>query len=361
MALSSFPADVMHDGLEGVISFDLEVVIKGLVKTNIITVRIFNERLATFNYGKTDSKDKPAKLPLDFVQKNKSLSGKAAQKCSLFYLLPFLIGDLVPIGNKYWELYILCRQTFEIIFSPVIDTDWLPYLESTISDHNRLFLELGQGFPAKVHYLLHYPRLILENGPLRWLWCMRFEANHQYFKNAARQVRNFINISKTLAERYQMRKCYINTTELVLGGSGTKVVGKQRTLVVNTLPKMLQLELEKFSVVSESDVLSVRQVEVYGSRYTVNTVLVLDVVQEEEIPVFLLVKFILEQDGLWFICGTLLVAEKFLNHYHAFSINEIEDGWCAINLGQNASFQRLSIYTVENKKLVSLRHSVCKV
>lgn len=53
----------------------------------------------------------------------------------------------------------------------------------------------GNALTPKCHYLIHYPRLILMNGPLRPLWCMRYESKHQYFKNIASKCRNFVNIT----------------------------------------------------------------------------------------------------------------------------------------------------------------------
>ena len=45
-------------------------------------------------------------------------------------------------------------------------------------------------------------------GPLKHMWCMRFEAKHSYFKHLARVVGNFKNIAKTLAHRHQHYMCY---------------------------------------------------------------------------------------------------------------------------------------------------------
>ena len=45
-------------------------------------------------------------------------------------------------------------------------------------------------------------------GPLSRMWCMRYEAKHSYFKQLARVMGNFKNISKTLAERHQHYMCY---------------------------------------------------------------------------------------------------------------------------------------------------------
>ena len=37
-------------------------------------------------------------------------------------------------------------------------------------------------------------------GPLLHLWCMRFEAKHNYFKDLAHHVKCFKNIPKTMAQ-----------------------------------------------------------------------------------------------------------------------------------------------------------------
>lgn len=60
----------------------------------------------------------------------------------------------------------------------------------------------------KLHYLVHYPRMISFFGPLKQMWCMRFEAKHQYFKNVASKTKNYRNICKTLAERHQVLQGY---------------------------------------------------------------------------------------------------------------------------------------------------------
>jgi len=59
----------------------------------------------------------------------------------------------------------------------------------------------------KLHYMVHLPAQIRQFGPLRQHWCMRFEAEHQYFKNLASRVKNFRNLLKTFSERKQKLKC----------------------------------------------------------------------------------------------------------------------------------------------------------
>ena len=60
----------------------------------------------------------------------------------------------------------------------------------------------------KLHFLLHYPRLIEIYGPLRNLWCMRFESFHRKIKIIAHNCQNFKNICLTVAKRIQSLKCY---------------------------------------------------------------------------------------------------------------------------------------------------------
>lgn len=51
--------------------------------------------------------------------------------------------------------------------------------------------------------LLHYSGAIERQGPLVHLWCMRYEAKHNFFVTMAEKVCNFENICKTLAVRHQ--------------------------------------------------------------------------------------------------------------------------------------------------------------
>lgn len=101
------------------------------------------------------------------------------------------------------------RHVCDIVFAPAIHKSWLPVLQQLIADHLTLLLNLcNSRLTPKCHYLIHYPRLISKFGPLRYLCCMRFEAYHRYLKAAATLLGNFINVSKSLSKRNQMKKCY---------------------------------------------------------------------------------------------------------------------------------------------------------
>lgn len=79
----------------------------------------------------------------------------------------------------------MCREIADILMAPTVKREGLPSLDLKV---NEFLQELKDEFDVitpKCHYLIHYARLISSYGPLRPLWCMRFESKHQYFKNVS--------------------------------------------------------------------------------------------------------------------------------------------------------------------------------
>ena len=112
--VSCLPPDVMHDILEGVMTLSVELVLKTLVLERVLDMKTVTRCMQTFEYGCSDTTDRPEPLPEDFVTKNKSVSGKAVEKWCLFRLLPLYIGNLVSEDYAVWKLYLLCRRICEM-------------------------------------------------------------------------------------------------------------------------------------------------------------------------------------------------------------------------------------------------------
>ena len=101
-----------------------------------------------------------------------------------------------------------------ILVSPVIHVQSVAYLKVVIKEFLSGF---KQTFDAviipKLHYLVHFPRLILTLGPVINYWCMRFESKHQYFKKKSRK-RSYKNICLSLAKGHQRRSSsFLRSTE----------------------------------------------------------------------------------------------------------------------------------------------------
>jgi hypothetical protein len=355
-----FPPDVMHDVLEGLMTVNIGVVLKSMIRRKVITVKAFNIRLANFKFGAADSVDKFSPLPLDFVSKNKSVSGKAVEKWCMFRLLSLIVGDIVPEGDKFWKLHLLCREICEIVLAPVVDPAWLPHLELIILHHHKLFAEIApSSFTPKVHFITHYPRLILAYGPLRHLWVMRFEAAHQYFKQLSRRVKNFKNISATLSQRYQAKKCYEHAANSLLL-SGTVTPCSQKSVRLSQLPvKLVQLLKERNGTPTSDVMYSVKALVVNGQTFRVGSAVVYDVVNAEEIPQFVSIRYIFSVGSTWLVCGILSSASCINTHLHAHIMDAAGD-WFLFHPSQNIDCQCLSVYNYCGENVVILKHRVCR-
>ena len=55
--------DVMHDILEGVLKVSLMATLKDVIlKKSLFTIKTFNERVDSFDYGPVDSNNKPSRI-----------------------------------------------------------------------------------------------------------------------------------------------------------------------------------------------------------------------------------------------------------------------------------------------------------
>lgn len=358
-ATTSLPPDCMHDMLEGVIPIVLKVCLRGLIVDKILTTRIFNERLQQFKFGKNDSMNIPTLLAASFPKC--SISGSASQKWCLFRNLAFIIGDLVPRGNKYWELYILCRKMTEIIFAHSVTVSQIAYLDLLVSDHHTLLLHLAfDDFTPKCHFITHYPRLMTVYGPLRHVWCMRFESYHQYLKSIAQNIGNFKNICHTLANRNQMRKCFEQSGDRCLLNDELVTV-LQKKICIRSLPQSLQTAVTHyFNCSLTGQVVSVQSVAVDGVHYAVRDCFILDIL-DCDIPVFFKISFILSYDGIWGLAGNLLFCSEYLSHYHAYAV-KCDLDWIILRPGSEKSHTALDILKIRigavEYQTIALRHSI---
>jgi hypothetical protein len=310
------PPDPMHDILEGLCPINIRIVLLGLISQKKLTVKIFNERLDMFVFSKCDGTDRPPHVPDNFPSNNQ-LPGSASQNWCLFCNLPFLVYDLINVSgvneelSDYWQLHLLAREICKIVFALVIQKDWLLDLQCYISMHHSLLAKYYKHmFTPKIHFLVHYPRLMELCGPLKHLWCMRFEARHQYYKKVAKFGNNYKNIASTLSERHQFKVCHLMSGENALSVD-VAVSGKQATVSVYALPSQLQQVLHKtFSLKPSDMVLSVHCVQLECANLHVNELYVIDVTVDE-IPVFVHVTHIIENNGLWIVCGLLCVAVQY--------------------------------------------------
>lgn len=208
---SNYAPDVMHDLLEGVCPLEMKLILQNFIESHYFDLNTLNARIISYNYGFSDSSNKPCAYSQQSLGNADGSPGqKAAQMWTLMRHIGLLIGDLVPEGNDYWELLLTLCDCMDIIFSPALTTGDCVFMRQLISDHHELFQELfpDRHLKPKHHFMLHYPQAALKIGPLVNYWAMRFEAKHNFFRRLSHIVCNFKNITKTMAQRHQMYLCY---------------------------------------------------------------------------------------------------------------------------------------------------------
>lgn len=208
------PPCLGHDLFEGVVQYDLALFINYMVKVNKwFTYAQFNQIVTKFKYLGGDVNNKPSTIS----DQGSKLGGHAVQNWCLVRLLPILIGARVASAiDPVWQLTLLLREIVELVCAPEITLPQVACLRVKIEEYLEQRVSLFPDKPVrpKHHYLAHYPRLILQFGPLIRVWTMRFESKHSYFKKCARYSQNFINICHTFAERHQLLQAYLSDGSL---------------------------------------------------------------------------------------------------------------------------------------------------
>ena len=280
MYIHGFPADVMHDCLESIMPVITYTIVKRIVAQKLVTVAQFNAKLASFQFRGSDRVNK-----LELLKSDCSVIGSASQKMSLLWLLPFLVNlEGCPLAL---ELYVLTREVMSYALCRCICLMDLDYFEQKIVAFQQ---HLRKHFPVititpKFHYVVHYPLLMARYGPLRDLWCMRFERKHQYFKTIAKTTGNFINIAYTLAVRHQMLQCYLF--------SGKEVLGQELTLPSSgkfVKFTYLPVDVQRCMCYANSKIWSVKEAT-SSCNFVVGAAILVDFTTDGD-PVFIEIKYL---------------------------------------------------------------------
>lgn len=198
-------------------------------------------------------------------------------------------------------------------------------------------------------------------GPLRSLWCMRFEGKHQYFKNLANNCRNFRNVTVTLSNRHQLKQCWEFLPINILGDF-EKVPGRSVSTPLLSLPIDLQTAIKASGnfkgVELEGKVIQrVSEVTVDNIKYAVRDVLTIDLLHVEKIPVFGQIKYILNIDTMLVLCSKMLLPLSFDTHFHAYRV-KVDSDWILLKPRDELDHMSLDTYTVDDNLYVGLRHLV---
>lgn len=127
-----------------------------------------------------------------------------------FLKLPAILFNIFDTNSVQFKLW-KCLKDFTVLsLAKSLTESDLEEMRSLSDKIINFCLELvDMEVFCKLHHLVHYADLIVQFGPLYYFSTFRYERKHQYCKYIARVMRNFINPSKTIHERHQVRKALI--------------------------------------------------------------------------------------------------------------------------------------------------------
>lgn len=195
--------DIMHDVDEGVIPFLLSHIFNYFIDEKIVPDIV--TRVRDFTYGAVGIQNKPTLLNLD----RKNLGQNASQSHCLLINLPFILADKKEELGDIWLGVESLLRIVEIIYSKEIRESDIEQLTVFIEQHLQWVLNfLEESLRPKHHFMTHYPSSIRRMGPLINYWMMRVDSKHQFFTHVAKNTNNFINLTKTMAEKHQAFMAY---------------------------------------------------------------------------------------------------------------------------------------------------------
>ena len=193
------PYDFMHVELEGSLKNELAAMLFYFLRkrpTWGFTIEKLNARMRNYAWPGGFA---PPTFTVGYLEKG-TTEGKCKKGChvhmtagdmaifvrhSIDLLLP-LIGD---VSDPLWQCWVAHVKYVRLLLQHRLTYDELLELDRCIYEHHQLFLacdEYGERlFKPKNHFACHFPADILNHGPVRHYWAMRFEALNQLFKKFA--------------------------------------------------------------------------------------------------------------------------------------------------------------------------------
>lgn len=346
------PPDIMHDLLEGVVPFEMSLVIKHCVSKGYFTVEEVNGIIASWNYGPLDKANKPVPISPTVGE---TIKQNAGRMWCLMRLFPLMMANKVPVGDKYWQFLLGLKEIVELVFAPHLAVGHVLMLQIKVQDHVHSFCEL---FPHKLlkpkqHFMLHYAKCMFMYGPLRQCWCMRFEAKHYYFSRLMHVVNNFKHACKTLAERHQMTLAYLLASNSLFVENDMSVSATV-DIDINFLSESV-IDLLRHSSISVSQSLhQCRFLKLNGIVYHCNMYVVIDVVNDA--PMFGQIEAIYVQKvkSVFLLRKCTSEYDTHLSGYRIYVTNDIT----MESVDQLLDYYPLSGYIVGLHRVVVLKNFV---
>ena len=344
--------DIMHDILEGVAKYTLGNVLHSLIyEEKLFTLETLNKRIQEFDYGDVEVGNRPQKITVDTCKDSKNKGKKtkirikqsAAEATCLTRYLSLIIGDLVPPKNKYYKLYLVLRKILDIVTSSRVTESDAYTLRDLVAKHNEMYQVFYGDLKPKMHFMTHFWRLLLQNGPLIHFWSMPFERKNKQIKDMVVSTECKKNYPLTIGISNQLQMCYLKEF----------CTNVQRDYKIGTISnKEDKCHIENLA---GTDYTCLKYIEILGKTFKKNTVFLVDICGVEYPQFGIVEKIYMFQNDLY-IYTKYLRTVSFNKHYHAFEVSHDLCKYVSLNIKEIPRISPFLLVKKMNKLYVATRH-----
>lgn len=310
--------DFMHDVPEGVGIYTMSKVLEGLISTEKISLQIVNNRIESFPLNEKEKSNRPKPIFYSVGKKGGQkikIRQSASKMLCLIRYFGLMIGDLVSAKNRYWKLYLVLREIVGIMTSPKLDRGQIQNLTELIKQHNRQYLHLFEKLKPKMHFLLHYPTIMLMFGPVVHFSAMKFERKNRELKEYATATTSNINLPLTITILHQLDLCY--ETEFVPHVEKDVILGAVEDSNAHTIFRTLISNLPDGVPVS-----TFKDIEILGNKISKGTIIVTRILEDG--PTFGSIKNIFHCKNIYLEIEEFETL-YFHHHFYAYCVQPVEN------------------------------------
>lgn len=246
-------------------------VLDALIKRSFLKINVLINRIKPFTFNETEKHN--LQRPNFWYEPGGELKTKQsrAEMLCLVRYLGFIIGDLIPRNNQYWELYCCLRGICNSITSSRSRRSEITTLADLIRKHHTLYLELFSHLTPKMHFWVHYPRMIELYGPVVHFSTNVFERNIKVLKAHAKASVNNLFLPRTIGEKHQLELFY-KTAFFPINYSDLELSPEKNVPQAEILNKL------SLHIPSNSNVAELEYIAIFGKKYFASKV--------EDVPQF---------------------------------------------------------------------------
>lgn len=234
-------SDIMHDYFEGICRYTFSHLILYLHFTKILTIEELNNRISDFCYGKEEIRYIPKIFEKIKLESN-NMKVTAKEMWQFSYLLPAIIGDIIPPNDEIWEMSLNLIQAIELLLGSKFLPETIALIEHKIARHNFLYKKHFGDLTPKMHLATHIGTSIKSMGPPRHYMCFRMEEKHRYFKIYA----HIINCRKNMPVSFASKYALFFANYLENGKNISNVFFDDKDKITTKYPHLLSVDVPCF-------------------------------------------------------------------------------------------------------------------